>query len=49
MGNIRRSSISSDPRPVDVLDDFDLTRGREQAVHPDRVCRIPFVLKFLLT
>jgi len=37
MGNIRRSSISSDPRPVDVLDDFDLTRGREQAVHPDRM------------
>ncbi|KAG0696062.1 hypothetical protein DFH29DRAFT_240084 [Suillus ampliporus] len=37
IGNIRRSSISSDPRPVDGPDDSDSTRGREQAVHPDRM------------
>ncbi|KAG1884273.1 hypothetical protein F4604DRAFT_1574700 [Suillus subluteus] len=34
IGNIRSSSISSDPRPVDGPDS---TRGREQAVHPDRM------------
>ncbi|KAG1733346.1 uncharacterized protein EDB91DRAFT_640281 [Suillus paluster] len=37
IGNIRRSSISSDPRPTDSPDDFASTRGREQAVHPDRM------------
>lgn len=37
MGNIRRSSISSDLRPVDGLDDSGSSRGREQAVHPDRM------------
>ncbi|KAG1808968.1 uncharacterized protein BJ212DRAFT_631905 [Suillus subaureus] len=37
IGNIRGSSVSSDPRPVDGPDDSDLTRGREQAVHPDRM------------
>ncbi|KAG1831458.1 hypothetical protein DFJ58DRAFT_736616 [Suillus subalutaceus] len=34
IGNIRSSSISSDPRPVDGPDS---ARGREQAVHPDRM------------
>lgn len=37
IGNIRRSSISSDPRPVDSPDDSASGRGREQAVHPDRM------------
>ncbi|KAG2152775.1 hypothetical protein DEU56DRAFT_907952 [Suillus clintonianus] len=37
IGNIRRSSISSDPRPVDSSSDSDSARGREQAVHPDRL------------
>ncbi|KAG1733111.1 hypothetical protein EDB19DRAFT_1232200 [Suillus lakei] len=36
IGNIRRSSISSDPRPVDGPDS-DSIRGREQVVHPDRM------------
>ncbi|KAG1794456.1 uncharacterized protein HD556DRAFT_435883 [Suillus plorans] len=39
-GNIRRSSVSSDPRPVDDLNDSDSTRGREQAVHPDRMVSV---------
>ncbi|KAG2066004.1 hypothetical protein BDR04DRAFT_1145115 [Suillus decipiens] len=37
LGNIRRAFISSDTRPLDGPDDFDLTRRREQAVHPDRM------------
>ncbi|KAG2031157.1 hypothetical protein BDR03DRAFT_1016354 [Suillus americanus] len=37
IGNIRRSSISSDARPSDGPDDFDLTRGREPLAHPDRL------------
>lgn len=37
IGNIRRSSVSSDPRLVDAPDDSDSIRGREQAVHPDRM------------
>ncbi|KAG2029958.1 hypothetical protein BDR03DRAFT_1017703 [Suillus americanus] len=37
MGNIRRSSISSDIRPVDGPDGSDSIRGREQAVNPDRL------------
>ncbi|KAG2356650.1 hypothetical protein BDR07DRAFT_1612949 [Suillus spraguei] len=37
LGNIRRAFISSNTRPFDGPDDFDLTRRREQAVHPDRM------------
>ncbi|KAG1884274.1 hypothetical protein F4604DRAFT_1919389 [Suillus subluteus] len=37
IGNIRRSSLSSDSRPFDGPDDFDLTRGREPLAHPDRI------------
>ncbi|KAG2143529.1 uncharacterized protein EDB93DRAFT_1088117 [Suillus bovinus] len=40
MGNIRRSSISSDPRPVDSSDESGSIRGREQAVHPDRMVSV---------
>ncbi|KAG2095849.1 hypothetical protein BD769DRAFT_1702283 [Suillus cothurnatus] len=36
VGNIRRSSVSSDSRPFDGPDDYDLTHGRELAVYPDR-------------
>ncbi|KAI6142750.1 hypothetical protein BKA82DRAFT_1000164 [Pisolithus tinctorius] len=36
-GNIRRSSQSREPRPFDGPEDFSHTRGREPAVHPDRV------------
>ncbi|KAI6127845.1 hypothetical protein EDD16DRAFT_1855618 [Pisolithus croceorrhizus] len=36
-GNIRRSSQSREPGPFDGPDDFSHTRGREPAVHPDRV------------
>ncbi|KAG1831459.1 hypothetical protein DFJ58DRAFT_872035 [Suillus subalutaceus] len=36
VGNIRRSSISSDSRSVDGPDDSDLTRGREPLAHADR-------------
>ncbi|OAX31583.1 hypothetical protein K503DRAFT_703520 [Rhizopogon vinicolor AM-OR11-026] len=35
IGNIRRASISSDTRPFDSPEDS--TRGREPAVHPDRM------------
>ena len=41
MGNIRPASLSRDARPADGPDDFSPTRGREPAVHPDRV-RVPF-------
>ncbi|EGO03164.1 hypothetical protein SERLA73DRAFT_69068 [Serpula lacrymans var. lacrymans S7.3] len=37
IGNIRRSSISTDTRPTDGPDDFSPTRGREPAVNADRV------------
>ncbi|KIJ63878.1 hypothetical protein HYDPIDRAFT_112855 [Hydnomerulius pinastri MD-312] len=37
IGNIRRSSQSRDPRPIDGPDDFSPTRGREPAVNPERV------------
>ncbi|KAI6017157.1 hypothetical protein EDC04DRAFT_2902695 [Pisolithus marmoratus] len=37
VGNIRRSSQSREPRPYDGPDDFSSTRGREPAVHPDRI------------
>ncbi|KAH7921659.1 hypothetical protein BV22DRAFT_1107076 [Leucogyrophana mollusca] len=37
VGNIRRSSQSRDPRPVDGPDDFSPARGREPAVNPERV------------
>ncbi|KAH7882855.1 hypothetical protein F5I97DRAFT_138503 [Phlebopus sp. FC_14] len=37
IGNIRPSSQSRDTRPIDGPDDFSVTRGREPAVHPDRV------------
>ncbi|KAG2095848.1 hypothetical protein BD769DRAFT_1516265 [Suillus cothurnatus] len=37
IGNIRRSSISSDSRPIDGPDGLDVTRGRGKAVHPDRM------------
>jgi hypothetical protein len=40
VGNIRRSSVSSDSRPFDGPDDYDLTHGRELAVYPDRVLHI---------
>lgn len=36
-GNIRRTSLSREPRPFDGPDDISQTRGREPAVHPDRV------------
>ncbi|KAI5984010.1 hypothetical protein EDC04DRAFT_3150213 [Pisolithus marmoratus] len=36
-GNIRRSSQSREPRPYDVPEKISLTRGREPAVHPDRI------------
>ncbi|KAH7909278.1 hypothetical protein BJ138DRAFT_1136676 [Hygrophoropsis aurantiaca] len=37
IGNIRRSSLSRDPRPADGPDDFSPARGREPAVNPERV------------
>ncbi|KAG1884279.1 hypothetical protein F4604DRAFT_1574606 [Suillus subluteus] len=40
MGNIRRASISSDPRSVDGPDGSDSIRGREQAVNPDRLVSV---------
>ncbi|KAF8551446.1 hypothetical protein OG21DRAFT_1417982 [Imleria badia] len=36
-GNIRHASLSRDARPSDGPDDFSPTRGREPAIHPDRV------------
>jgi len=37
VGNIRQPSRSRDARPADGPDDFSPTRGREPAIHPDRV------------
>ncbi|KAJ8592585.1 hypothetical protein M405DRAFT_888485 [Rhizopogon salebrosus TDB-379] len=37
IGNIRRSSISSDTRPLESSEGSDAARGREPAVHPDRM------------
>ncbi|KAF9218838.1 hypothetical protein BS17DRAFT_790517 [Gyrodon lividus] len=40
IGNIRRSSQSRDTRPIDGPDDFSPTRGREPAVHSDRIISV---------
>lgn len=37
IGNIRRSSMSSDTRPFDNPEDSVANRGREPVVHPDRM------------